>query len=375
MPFGMAFLGLSVCLLLGLEKNLAIGEPFWYHGSMIHQQRQSQEWDIIGHEHAVDMLRRALAAQQVRHAYLLTGPEHIGKSRLAQRLAQCLLCTGGPDPTTSPQVPCNTCLSCRKVLHGNHPDVHIIKKAPDKQFILIEQVRELQNASSRRTMEGRRNIFILENAEDMNVQAANCLLKTLEEPEPDVVLILTTPDAGLLLPTIISRVQQIQMQLVPAMQIKQALQQEWEMEENEAGLLAALAAGRMGWAVQAAEKEDVLSERKAQLDLLIKIPTLGRVQRFQLVQQLSSDGTKVQALLDFWLVWWRDMVLAANNCLDLTVNVDMRTLLKAQAAKIGSEEAERMIRAIVQTREALEQNVNARVALEILMLDIPQLKA
>lgn len=341
---------------------------------MINHQIQSQSWDIVGHEHAIEMLRRTLAAQQVRHAYLFVGPEHIGKRLLVQRFAQCLLCTGGPDPTVAPESPCNVCLSCRKVLHGNHPDLHIIKRAPDKQFIVIEQVREIQNASSRRTMEGRRNIFIIENIHEMNVQAANCLLKTLEEPEPDVVLLLTAPDPGLLLPTIISRVQQISMQLLTSLQIQQALQERWEVDASEAELLAALAAGRMGWAVRAVEDEDLLSDRKSQLDLLLKIPTLTRVQRFQLAQQFSGDSEKVHALLDLWLLWWRDMVLAANSCLDLTVNVDMRNQLKAQAAKIGTTEAERMIRAIIQTREALEQNVNARVALEVLMLDVPLIK-
>ena len=89
------------------------------------------------------------------------------------------------------------------------------------------------------------------------------------------------------------------------------------------------------------------------------------------LQHLSTDSEKVDALLDLWLLWWRDLVLAANNCLDLTVNVDMRDLLKKQAAKVGSAEAERMIRAILSTREAIEQNVNARVAFEVLMLDMP----
>src|SRR2546426_4877985 len=81
-------------------------------------------WGIVGHEHAVDLLRRALVAQRVRHAYLFTGPEHIGKALLARRFAQTLLCTGGPDPRIAPQNPCNVCLSCRKVMHNNHPDVH-----------------------------------------------------------------------------------------------------------------------------------------------------------------------------------------------------------------------------------------------------------
>ena len=340
---------------------------------MVTHQVQARGWDIIGHEHSIDILRRTIAAQQVRHAYLFSGPQRIGKALLAHRFAQTLLCTGGPDSRIIPQDPCNVCLSCRKVLHGNHPDIHIVAKLPDKQFILVEQVRVLQTDSARRTLEGRRNIFIIQNAHEMNLQAANCLLKTLEEPEPDVVLLLTVPDAGLLLPTIVSRVQQIPVQLLTTAQIKTALEQRWEIKAQEAALIASLAAGRIGWAVQAIEDEDMLTERKAQLELLAKLLTFSRVQRFEVIQQLSTDTEKVSILLELWLLWWRDMVLAANNCLDLTINADMRSLLKTQAARISSAEAERMVRAILQTMEFREQNVNMRVALEVLMLDAPKL--
>ncbi len=340
---------------------------------MIAESARTAGWNIIGHEHAIDILRRTLAAQQVRHAYLFTGPQHIGKTLLARRFAQTLLCTGGPDPQTAPLEPCNSCIACRKVLHGNHPDVHIIAKPADKQAILIEQIRALQSDSARKTLEGRRNVFIIENAHDMNPQAANCLLKTLEEPEPDVVLLLTTHDAGLLLPTIISRVQQVPMQLLSTEQIRTALEQLWEVEPEEAALIAALAAGRMGWAVQAVEDEDMLSERRTQLEMLAQLPALSKVQRFDMAQRLSSESEKLDTVLDLWLLWWRDVALAANHCLDLTVNVDMRDLLQKQAARLGSAQAERMIRAILQAREAIEQNVNARVALEVLMLDTPEL--
>ncbi|HLJ36434.1 MAG TPA: DNA polymerase III subunit delta' [Ktedonobacteraceae bacterium] len=336
-------------------------------------QQNNSGWNIIGHEHAIDRLKRTLAAEQVRHAYVFSGPEHIGKSLLAHRFAQTLLCTGGPDPRVAPQNPCNVCLSCRKVMHGNHPDMHVIRKASDKQFILIEQIRALQSDSARRTLEGRRNIFILEDAHEMNPAAANCLLKTLEEPEPDVVLLLTVPDLGLLLPTIQSRVQQVTMHLLMTSQIKTALEQQWEVEPKEAALIAALAAGRMGWAIQAAENEDMLTERKAQLETLSKLPTTSKVQRFDIAQRLSADTEKARAMLELWLLWWRDMVLAANTCLDLTVNVDMRDMLKQQAAKVGTSEAERMVRAILGTMEALDQNVNPRAALEVLMLDLPKM--
>jgi DNA polymerase-3 subunit delta' len=341
---------------------------------MVVYQTRALDWNIVGHEHAVDLLRRTLAAEQVRHAYLFVGPQHIGKTLLAHRFAQTLLCTGGADPHLAHLDPCNTCLSCRKVLHGNHPDVHVIAKPPDKQAILIEQIRMLQSDAARRTLEGRRNIFIIQDAHEMNLQAANCLLKTLEEPESDVVLLLTVPETGLLLPTILSRIQLITMHLLPATQIKSALMEQWEVEPQEADLIAALAAGRMGWAVQAVEDDEMLAERKEQLDLLTKVLTATKVERFGIVQQLGTDGEKIRSLLELWLLWWRDIVLAANNCLDLTVNVDRRDLLKTQAAKIGSSEAQRMIRTLLQAQETLDQNVNARLALEVLMMDMPALK-
>ena len=332
------------------------------------------DWNIVGHEHAINTLRRALLAQRVRHAYLFTGPEHIGKALLAQRFAQTLLCTGGADTREAPQNPCNACLSCRKVMHGNHPDVHYISRPSDKQFILIEQVRALQADAARKTLEGRRNIFIIQGMHEMNVQAANCLLKTLEEPEPDVVLLLTAPDPGLLLPTILSRVQQVPMQLLTTNQIKSALVERWNIEPDEANLIAALAAGRMGWAVQAVEDEDMLAERQAQLETLAKLSTAGKVQRFDVAQRLSADSDKLHGILELWLLWWRDMVLAANNCLDLIVNVDMQGIIQNQAAKVGAAESQRMVRAILGTMEALDQNVNARVALEVLMLDLPTVR-
>jgi DNA polymerase-3 subunit delta' len=130
----------------------------------------------------------------------------------------------------------------------------------------------------------------------------------------------------------------------------------------------------MGWAIQAIEDDEMLAERKEQLDLLTKVLTASKVQRFEIVQQLGTDGEKIRSLLELWLLWWRDIVLAANDCLDLTVNVDRRDLLKAQAAKIGSSEAQRMIRTLLQVQETLDQNVNARLALEVLMLDMPTLK-
>lgn len=338
------------------------------------EKNVSQTWDMVGHDHAIHTLRRAIISQRVRHAYLFTGPEHIGKTLLARRFAQTLLCTGGPDPLVAPPQPCQTCLSCRKVLHDNHPDVHYISRPKDRQFILIDQVRAIQSDSARKTLEGRRNIFIIEGMHEMNAQAANCLLKTLEEPEPDVVLLLTAPDPGLLLPTILSRVQPVPMHLLTTAQIRQALQERWQASDEDAALISALAAGRMGWAVKAIEDDEMLNERQTQLETLSRVPSLNRVQRFDIAQKWSAEGDKIRGMLELWLLWWRDLIFSANDCPELVVNVDMRDRLQKQAAKIAPTESLRVIHTILRTLEALDQNVNARMALEVLMLDVPTLK-
>src|SRR5260370_9287971 len=133
------------------------------------------------------------------------------------------------------------------------------------------------------------------------------------------------------------------MHLLTTMQIKTGLEQRWQVEPDEVTLIAALAVGRIGWAVQAVEDEDMLTERQAQLETLAKLPAAGKVQRFEVAQRLSADSVKVPGILELWLFWWLDMLLAANNVLVLIVNVDMRGLIQKQAAKIGAAESQRMV--------------------------------
>src|SRR5215470_13079523 len=165
-------------------------------------------WDIIGHEWAIDFLRRSIAGGHVAHAYLLSGPEGVGKGLLALRLAQALNCeAGGPDP-------CLACRTCKRIARGNHPDVRIAGMAsqalglkPDEaarqKELKIDTVREWQGDISLRPYEGRRRVFILHDAERLTDAASNAMLKTLEEPPPYATLLLVAHTAGELLPTIV----------------------------------------------------------------------------------------------------------------------------------------------------------------------------
>lgn len=154
--------------------------------------------EIIGQQRAKQMLQNGLRSGKVSHAYLFAGPNGTGRKETALALAQALLCTEMTDDS------CGRCLECRKVEHGNHPDVHIVE--PDGASIKIEQIRALQREFAYRSGGGPK-IYIMEQADKMTVQAANSLLKFLEEPQSNVVAVLITENGHAMLPTIQSRAQ------------------------------------------------------------------------------------------------------------------------------------------------------------------------
>jgi len=176
---------------------------------------QNFKISVVGHEWAIDLLKRQHLAGRLPQSLLLTGPLNAGKGTLAQYWAQFLNCVGQTKP-------CGRCLSCRKVISGNHPDVRILDD--DHQALKIDQIRALQHELSLSPVEGQYRVAVLCNFERATTGAANALLKTLEEPASQVVLILTAPDPGSLLPTIVSRCQMLTLRLLPSEQIIAALQ-------------------------------------------------------------------------------------------------------------------------------------------------------
>jgi len=309
------------------------------------------------------LLQHAISTEQVRHAYLFTGVPRIGRRTLAVEFARALQCT-------SDQRPCGACLACRKVSHGNHQDVLTILPAPGKRLLGIESIRELQREASRPPVEGRWRVFIVPNAEAMTLEGANCLLKTLEEPPIHTVLLLTASDSQVLLSTIVSRCQHIGLRPVSAAEIREALMARG-VAVDHATRLAAMAIGQVGWALEAAGESALLRERLNLLGLLGQVPEMDRAQRFQVAAKLAEDTERLREVLDLWIVWWRDVLLASAGCLDLIVNSDQRNRLCDYARRWDSVTVERCIRALFGVVQELEQNVNPRLALEALMLDLP----
>lgn len=339
-------------------------------------------WTVIGQEQAVAALARALSHGRLSHAYLFSGPQQVGKYTTAVQFAQALNCRG-EDP------PCRRCRQCHLIEQGSHPDVELITvgglceepgadhrdhSTDGSRDIRICQVRRLERVVSRTPFEGRYRVLIIDPADALNVEASNAFLKTLEEPPPSLVLILITSREESLLPTVVSRCRKVPFSLMTVTAVQAALEEEWSVPPEDAGLLARLSGGRLGWAVTAWEDETVLPARAALLEDAYRLTTVGRDERFAYAAELggrfSRDREGVLRVLDLWRDWWRDVLLVASGCPDIVTNVDALDRLGLLARKYTVEEIRYVLQAIAGTRRALLDNINAQLALEVLMLDL-----
>jgi len=330
---------------------------------------------IIGHDWAVGLLQGAILHERVGHAYLITGPEQIGKTTLARTFAQALNCDAEVG-----ERPCGQCRTCQLIAANRHPDVRLLEpevSGRGKPTIKIDAVRELQHGLSLAAYEARTKVAILRQFDAANANAANAFLKTLEEPPNNVVLLLTAADADTLLPTIASRCRVIGLRPLPLSLIEQSLTTRWHVPEDQAYLLAHLADGRLGWAVQASQDSAILLERKSQLEQLRDVVDGRRVERFALADKLSRKPEQLPALLKNWLSWWRDLALVAQSrkpgeAGSLRVsNIDQEARLHQLAAVWSPERIRISLKQTNLVLWQLEHNANTRLALENLLLTYP----
>jgi len=344
----------------------------------------SNPWGIVGHERVVELLRRAIRHRRIGHAYLISGPLGVGKRTLAVRLAQALNCERyGPaappallDGDDMPEPPCRACRHCRLIESGSHPEVRVVGVQPPHRVLRVADVESIQADASLRAADVFRKVYVLEQAELLHPDAANRLLKTIEEPPPSVVMILTTVDPEATLETIVSRCQHLRLRPLARPRLTEYLATYRGLPPDRAELLAALAEGCVGRALALTADDRVLERRAKHLDDLTMLFNSDRMARLQFSRTLgdrwSKDQEAVRDVLSCWLRWWRDVLLIQNGLHDRVVNVDRRPVLERQAQMLTPEAAGAAVSSIRDIILMLDQNVNARLALDVAALDLPR---
>jgi len=346
---------------------------------------EPSSWGLLGQDAEVRALARGVAEGQPAHAYLFSGPAQAGKGTLAQRLAQALNCD---DPRPLPPdgtAPCGVCRQCRQIEAGTHPDVTVVTLGglcarsehdhgkDGSKDIRVCQVRALEERINRSPFQGRWRVEIVDPADTLNAVAADAFLKTLEEPPARVVLLLLTAREEALPETVRSRLRRVAVQPVPAEPLA-AFLVDRGTEPGEAALLARLSRGCTGWAIAAAANRTLLEERARRLDAIAALSDAGLADRFaaaaQLAQRWSKDRAGVLAELDLWTEWWRDIALGAAGAERGILNVDRLDRIRALAAGTTPMAVARAAEAVRACRTHLEENANARLALEVMMLRV-----
>jgi DNA polymerase-3 subunit delta' len=310
----------------------------------------------------------------------------VGKTALARAVAQALCCSAS-------ERPCGQCRACKLIDHDSYADFRVVRSgqgetasdgaprgpAPtDRQSarsIGIEQIRLLRDDAALAPYEGRWKVYVVADAQQLTDAAADALLKTLEEPPPRVVIILTAEDPDGLPPTIVSRCQLLRLSPVPADELEAALRERRQVEPERARTLARLAAGRPGWAIAALGDPKLEEERSTRLDDLLAAGRANRSGRFgyaeKLAQEYGRDPEKVVRTLGLWLDWWRDVLLARTGCDDLVVNWDRRDEVRRRGRLLSVEQISGALQSVEAGLTHLAQNANPRLALEVLLLDLP----
>ena len=335
-------------------------------------------WLTRGQDQILTQIIASLSVNRLAHAYLFSGPSGVGKMCLAMDLAKAVNC---PSEISEP---CGTCDQCVRIASGNHSDVRVLgvvdgdNDSRSRTVIGIDDVKDVLHKTNLKPFEGKCTVIVFDGAENLSIEASNALLKTLEEPSQQVLIILLTNSETNILNTIRSRCRSYIFNIVPKELIRKMLIEEHSCDSDDAELIARLSRGSIGWAIRAATNPNVLKQRDADLNHLEETMKASLVEKFDYVSELASEFGRnrngVKDVLYLWRMWCRDLIILNMSNEEHILNSDKIDMLKDQSKNIDVNDIASFVGVVDRTIYALDHNANPRLALENMILNMPEAK-
>lgn len=333
---------------------------------------KADNWGLLGHEWAVEMLKQHLVHDSARQAYLFCGPPGVGRRTLALRFAQALNCLNPPVPGE----PCGTCKTCQQIERMQYTDLTIIQAEKEGGTLKVEQIRALRQSISLKPYQGKYRVVLFLRFQEANASATNALLKTLEEAPAHAILLLTADTPEQLPPTIPSRCEILRLRPLPVEMVEMFLKEQGA-DETAAHLLAHVSGGRPGYALRLMRDKDALDFRARRLVEIQKLLNSTRRERFAYAEKLTDrkyqERERFRETLLLWLAFWRDVLMGVAGSDAPLVNVDLCSEIEAMASRLSLTEARQLVNAVEGAVDRLDRNVNSRLLAEILLLDWPRI--
>ncbi len=323
--------------------------------------------DIIGHKQIIEHLQKAIAYGKVSHAYIFNGPEKSGKRMLAEAFAMTLQCEGKQDN------PCLECHSCKQAQSHNQPDIIYLTHEKPATISVDDIRRQVNNDIAIKPYASPYKVYIIDEAEKMNVQAQNALLKTIEEPPAYGIILLLTTNADTFLPTILSRCITLNLKAVPDAEIKAHLMKAYQIPDYQADVCVAFAQGNVGKAIQLAGNEDFIELKNSALQLLKRIKDIELYEMMEAVKQISQYKLQINDYFDLLMIWYRDVLLyKATADINSLIFKDEVYDIKKQANISSYSGIETILEALEKAKLRLNANVNFDLVMELLLLNMKE---
>lgn len=318
--------------------------------------------DIAGQTVALTHLKNALKKDQISQAYMLIGEPGMGKKTIAESFAESILCE---ERKPGEYEHCGKCRSCHQVETGNHPDC-IFVTHEKSNLISVDEIREqLVSDVEIKPYQGSKKVYIVPDAEMMNEQAQNALLKTLEEPPEYAVIILLVANADLMLPTLLSRSIKLPLAPLPDQVIEEKLIKDYYIQKYRTSSIVKFARGNLGRAIEMSENDDFIEDKNTASDIMKKVVKTESYQWKDWIDELSKDKVRLPFFLGLFMDWYRDILMAKSGAgRERLMFADEESVITEEVGEYDYEGLKYCIEAIEDAQAKVRANVKLSLVLE-----------